>query len=329
MIKNLDKKYKCSYCSQTSSRKYNIDIHIQRKHQVAPANHSNKTLNPYFSNSFSQFNHQFSYDLNSSTEQPSSFFSPVIFYPNYNDDDAEEEKERRSRRRFDRTALKYIQTIVIPQLNSTNSPFNNIGSKLNIYPFIDPKKMPKSHKIYKCSKCNMSTLNPFVEYQNIYPMNEFSHGCINLQKYEGNNDLKIQTLKLQQLLLSVIDIRLKSENILLKMIVFPNYFIENFLCMKITKFFIDILGDQAYRFNWIFKLLENEKFVDLGEINADHWARRACDSTPENVTILEKEELKQFISIMEATFGLITFKINKKTIYTFSYIPLSRLQKEF
>ena len=31
--------------------------------------------------------------LNSPTEQPSSFFSPVIFYPNYNDDNAEGEKK--------------------------------------------------------------------------------------------------------------------------------------------------------------------------------------------------------------------------------------------
>ena len=137
------------------------------------------------------------------------------------------------------------------------------------------------------------------------------------------------TLKLQQTLLSVIDYRLGSENILLKMSILPNSFIENSICMEITKFFIDILKDQDYPYKWIFKLLENERFVDLGEINADHWARRACDSNPENVTILEKEELKQFINIMEGTFGLITFKIDKKPVYSFSYIPLSKWQKEF
>ena len=39
---------------------------------------------------------------------------------------------------------------------------------------------------------------------------------------------------------------------------------------------------------------------------------------------MEKEELKQFISMTEGTFGLIKFKIddNNKTIYTFSYLPL-------
>ena len=111
------------------------------------------------------------------------------------------------------------------------------------------------------------------------------------------------------------------------MSILPNDFIENSICMEITKFFIDILKDQDYPYKWIFKLLENERFVDLGEINSDHWARRAY-SNPENVTILEKEELNQFINIMEGTFGLITFKINKKTIYCFIYIPLSKWQKE-
>ena len=59
----------------------------------------------------------------------------------------------------------------------------------------------------------------------------------------------------------------------------------------------------------------------------DHWARRACDSNPENVTILEKEELKHFINIMEGTFGLITFKINKKPVYSFSLYPAFQMAK--
>jgi hypothetical protein len=323
MVKNTTKKYTCPYCSQTSSRKYNRDIHIQRMHKRAPTNNLNQHSKHYFSNNLID-QPQCSYDLNSSLEQRSSFFPPAIIYPNYNEDE-EDEKERQSRRRFNRTLLKYIQTIVIPQLNLKNLRFNNIASTFILYSSVDPKNMPKAYKIYKCSKCLISTLDSFVDYQNIYPMNEFNHYCINQQKYEGNNDL---TLKAQQLLLSVIDTRLKSENILLKTIEFPNYFIENSLCIQITKFFIDIDKDQNYPFKWIFKLLENESFIDLGEINADHWASRVCDSTSKNVTLLKKEELKQFISITDATFGLIKFKRNKKTIYTCSYIPFSEWQKE-
>ena len=94
MVGNSDKKYKCPYCSQTSSRKYNIDIHRQRKHQQALAKHLNQPSDPYFSNNFQELN-QFSYDLNSSMEQPSSFSSSAICYPNDNYN-SEDEKERRS-----------------------------------------------------------------------------------------------------------------------------------------------------------------------------------------------------------------------------------------
>ena len=50
--------------------------------------------------------------------------------------------------------------------------------------------------------------------------------------------------------------------------------------MEFTKFFIEILNEQDYPYKWILKPLENERFFDLGEINADHWARRVYDSNP-------------------------------------------------
>lgn len=159
MVGNSDKKYKCPYCSQTSSRKYNIDIHRQRKHQQALAKHLNQPSDPYFSNNFQELN-QFSYDLNSSMEQPSSFSSSTICYPNDNYN-SEDEKERRSRRKFYSTTLKYIQNIVIPQLNSANFQFTNFASTVNKYPPIDPKKMPKAYKICKCDKCHSQTFESF------------------------------------------------------------------------------------------------------------------------------------------------------------------------
>ena len=92
MIEISNKKYKCPYCSQTSRRKYNIDIHIQRKHQRTLAKHLNQPSNPYFSNNFKELN-QFSYELNSSMEQPSSFSSSTFCYPYYNDN-KEDEREK-------------------------------------------------------------------------------------------------------------------------------------------------------------------------------------------------------------------------------------------
>jgi len=179
---------------------------------------------------------------------------------------------------------------------------------------------------------------PFFNFQEIHPANKFIHTCYSnqeqqQQKHQDNNNVpQIKTLKLQEILLSVIDSRLKSENKLLKMIVFPDTFIGNsLLSLKLLIFLMDIVGNgkEDYPLRWLIELLENERFVDPGEIeSSQHWARRAYDndgnySEEGNVTKLEKEELKQFIHMTGGTFGLIKFKIdNNKTIYTFSYLPI-------
>ena len=93
MGKNSYKEYNCPSCFQTSSRKYNIDIHTQRKHQLTRAKHLNQPSNSYFSNNFKEPN-QFSYDLISSMEQPSSFSSSTFCYPEDNVN-KEDEQERR------------------------------------------------------------------------------------------------------------------------------------------------------------------------------------------------------------------------------------------
>ena len=50
MAKYSDKEeYNCPHCSQTSSRKYNINIHIQRKHHYPRINNANQT--PLFNES--------------------------------------------------------------------------------------------------------------------------------------------------------------------------------------------------------------------------------------------------------------------------------------
>ena len=354
MAKHSDKEYKCPYCFQTSSRKYNINIHIQRKHHHPYPQINNKNQASTFNepNNFIDFETSSPYDWDSSMEQlmsSSDFFIPPTFpfYPIslFNDKAKDDENERQSRRRFKKTLWEYMQTIVIPALKFQNTQFNYTESIHNIPIFIDPKNMPKAHKIYKCYKCFMPTLKPFFDFQEIHPANKFFHSCHSNQqqrKHKDNNDPQIQTLNLQEILLSVIDSRLKSENILLKMIVLPQNLIENSLSFKLLIFLIDIVGNENedYQLRWLLELLENEGFVDLGDINSQHWARRAYFdndndndnddySAEENITKLEKEELKEFISMTEGTFGLIKFKIDEdnKTIYTFSYLLLTDDEK--
>ena len=345
MAKNSDKEYKCPYCFQTSSRKYNINIHIQRKHHPYPQI-NNTNPSPTFNepHNFIDFETSSPSNCDRSMEQPilsASFIPPPFpFYHNsffydskVNDDD---KNERESRRRFKKTLWEYMQKIVIPSLKFQYKQVNNTGRIFNFPVFIEPKNMPKAHKIYKCEKCFIPTLKPFFDFKEIHPANKFNHNCYanpqQQQKHKdnNNNDPQIKTLKLQEILLSVIDSRLKSENKILKMIVFPQDLVENSLSLNLLIFLMDIVRNEEDPFRWLIELVENERFVDLGEIeSSQHWARRAYYddgnySEEGNVTKLEKEELKQFIHMTGGTFGLIKFKIsdNNKTVYTFSYLPL-------
>jgi hypothetical protein len=343
MKKKFNYKYQCPYCSQTSTRKYNIQVHIKRKHPHP------KQLHPQINNTneyplYNQPPHHlieienYPSTWNTPMELSSSpfFSSPTFpFYPDSFFYDAiekyEENKRRESERSYNKTVLEYLQKIVIPSLKPQDTQFNYTDRISYIPLFIDPTNMPKAHKIYKCHKCFIQTLEPFFDFQKIQPTNKFIHSCFSNQQQQQqqqqhkDNNSQIKTLKLQELLLSVIDYRLKPENKLLKMIVFPDNLVENALSFKILIFLMDLIGGtKKDPFRWLFELVENEGFVDLGEISSEHWIKRAYDrySTEEKVTKLEKEELKQFINITEGTFGLIKFRIGKKIIYTFSYLPL-------
>ena len=48
MAKNSDKEYKCPYCFQTSSRKYNINTHIQTKHHHPHPQMNNTNQSPTY-----------------------------------------------------------------------------------------------------------------------------------------------------------------------------------------------------------------------------------------------------------------------------------------
>jgi hypothetical protein len=122
VTKNPDKEYKCPLCSQTSSRKYNMQIHIQRKHhpypQINNVNPSALVNEPpsliNFENSTSNWNTSMQQPSSSAflTSPPTFTFYPNTFF-NYNKVKDEDEKERReSRRRFNKTFLEYMQKMV-------------------------------------------------------------------------------------------------------------------------------------------------------------------------------------------------------------------------
>ena len=74
---------------------------------------------------------------------------------------------------------------------------------------------------------------------------------------------------------------------------------------------------------WLFELLTVEKFIDIGEIDSDHWTIRAYTSKQRNNILLDRNELKEFVTLTDASFGLIKFKMDQILRYMFSWIPLT------
>ena len=359
MNKKSNNKYQCLYCAQTSSRKYNIKVHTERKHpeyftsqfhhtpssrsksnQFPVANESSNLIDLVGPSSSSpliwerSMNLPISSAFNSFPDRSAFNFhhDPIFYYIKVKEEE-EKRKKRELERSFNRTLFKFLQMmIVVASLKLQNTPFNYVRRISNTLStpciLLDQRNIPIAYKIYKCQNCLEPIFESFFDFQEIHSSNKFIHNCYSnrLQQKNQNNDINnhIETLNLQELLLSIINIRLKSEDkLLLKMIVFSDDLIENALPLKILIDLMDNIGSKKDPFRWLFELVEKEGFIDLGEISSDHWIKRAydCSSTEEKVTKLEKEELKQFLRITEGTFGLIKFRIDKKTIYTFCYLP--------
>ena len=357
MKKKLNKGYQCPYCAQTSSRKSNIKVHIHRKHPEYFTSSFYHTPSRSNSNQFPVVNKSsnlidlsgpssspliwerstnlpISSALNSFPDRSAFNFhhDPVFYYVKCKEEE-EKRKKREFERSFKRTLFNFRQMmIVVTSLKLQNTPFNYVRRIRNTLStpciLLDQRNMPIAYKIYKCQNCFEPIFESFFDFQEIHSSNKFIPNCYfnQLQQKNQTNDINnhIKTLNLQELLLSIINIRLKSEDILLlKMIVFSDDLIKNALPLKILIDLMDNIGSKKDPFRWLFELVDKEGFIDLGEISSDHWIKRAydCSSTEEKVTKLEKEELKQFLSITEGTFGLIKFRIDKKTIYTFCYLP--------
>ena len=122
---------------------------------------------------------------------PTFSFSPSSLF--YDAKVKDEENERQSRRRFNKTLWEYMQKIVIPSLKLQYRQFNYTGRIFNFPLFIDPKIMPKAHKIYKCPKCLMQTLKPFLIFKRyIQPINLFI--LVILINNNNNNKNTIKTM---------------------------------------------------------------------------------------------------------------------------------------
>lgn len=115
MVKNSNKQYRCPYCSQTSSRKSNMTIHIRRKHHYYEKDDASQhpiLKEPYYRIDSKKPAFNWNRPI---VEHPSSsaffpwynlpYYSNSFFYfDRYDDDDDERET-----RRFNKRLLTYME----------------------------------------------------------------------------------------------------------------------------------------------------------------------------------------------------------------------------
>jgi hypothetical protein len=89
------------------------------------------------------------------------------------------------------------------------------------------------------------------------------------------------------------------EHTPLKTITIPNLFIETPIPLIIMKTLSKIYDlDDPIR--WLFELLTVDRLIEVGDIHSDHWAIRAYNSKQGNSIVLDRNELKEFITITDA-----------------------------
>lgn len=236
-MESFHKQYQCRFCSFSSDRKYNRDVHETRKHSPKA-----KSESSHFTN-FEQFSY------NKLMVQPSPlFFSSTSSIPiindlpfNLNSNDTEKKTLRENERNYKKTFRKFYNTVVLPSLSSRISQLNYFQSN-HVMPrvYIVHNALPKAYKNYNCNKCHTSIFEALFNLQNI---NSFECNNCAFQSHQFNYcDPYTITQKNHELLFSIIYARIKTEKIPLKMIVFSSKFIENIFCTSLLDFLIGFIG---------------------------------------------------------------------------------------
>jgi hypothetical protein len=105
MIKKVNvsnKKFRCPHCEQTSNKKYNIKVHVQRKHKKQ-MEYDKYDSQVYQNKILSQNTETMPIDTKNSFQQPSSIlyrgpFNPWDEYFYFEKEKEEEEEERKKKK---------------------------------------------------------------------------------------------------------------------------------------------------------------------------------------------------------------------------------------
>ena len=213
-----EKKYECPFCQLGSSRKYNMEVHIKRKHSLQqqteqqtkteffkPSSSTTSTtlyqsIEPLYDQTISQIDSGNA--LNESTSLQ-SFPSPFLEYSYFESLENQQKLERRAnQRKFYQTINEFrnffanfntniinipISYYQLPFDNpSTQIPLNWLNNSDNSKNPMDSKltieastKIPCAHKIYKCKRCSTEILLPIFDFDDIIEEEKFQHKCWN------------------------------------------------------------------------------------------------------------------------------------------------------
>lgn len=353
MIKKVNfsnKKFRSPHCEQSSNKKYNIKIHIQRIHKKQ-MEYDKYDSQVYQNKILSQNNETMPIDTKNSFQQPSSLlyrgpFNPwdEYYYFEKEKEQEEEERKRKNERRYQNMLVRYSNFWRMQYNLNNNNCYNNqprsfpldITSTIKQQTTIpnqhctinsNPQKsnpsskIPYAIKFYKCRGCLHEMLFPIYNFKEVASIKEFNYESF-CQVFHKIYSLANLGELLQNFLLYYIKTNPACENTPLKTITIPNLFIETPIPL-IIRTSLSKIYDLDDPIRWLFELLTVDGFIEVGEIHSDHWTFRAYNSKQGNSIVLDRNELKEFVTITRASFGLIKFKKDNISRYMFSWIPLS------
>lgn len=194
-LNSSNKKFKCTYCEQTSNKKSNLKIHVQRKHKKQMA-YDRYNSQYYQYNNTDQNTETTSIDIKNSYQQTSL---PEFNYNAYNalnqyyyfkiekeEEEREERKRKDDRRYWNMIYSMYRMQYIINNKNKYNTQarcfplyitrnsihqttlpnqYSTINSNLQISKPVS--KIPYAIKFYKCKECLNEMLFPIYDFTEI------------------------------------------------------------------------------------------------------------------------------------------------------------------
>ena len=287
-MNSSNKKFKCPHCEQTSNKKSNIKIHIQRKHKIV----YDKYGSQIYQKDLSQNTESMPTDVKNSFQHPSplfyySQFNPLNEYYYFNikeEEEEEEERKRQNERRYRNMLFFLYSKFCARQYKiNNNNYYNNQPRSFPLYIISNSKQQTTIPNQFSTINSNLQTSNPASKI--LYALKFYKcKGCLNEMLFPIYNFKEIASIKkinyesfcllfhkiyslanlgkfFKNCFLYNIKTNPAFENTPLKTITIPNLFIETPFPLVILDSLSKIYDLDDPR-RWLFELLTVDKFIE-------------------------------------------------------------------